>query len=182
MALTDYRIAALASHCSDRSIPMIPLIRRLDYVAGYLALGMLDEESDELEMIEGDDRMSAEVMGLRVDLYHQAKQWDLLLAVANALARLAPKDEQGWISWAFAFRELERVPEAQEVLLKAESIHGKSSATLHYNLACYACLLGNMEEAKSRLSTACKMDAQSKVDALDDPDLKAMWDDIVNLK
>ena len=67
---------------------MIPTIRRLGYVAGYLALGMLDEASDELEMIEGDDRMSAEVMRLRVDLYHQAKQWDLLLAVAKALALL----------------------------------------------------------------------------------------------
>jgi tetratricopeptide (TPR) repeat protein len=161
---------------------MIPNSRHLEYASGYLALGLLDEASDELEMIEGDDRMSADVMRLRVDLYHQAKQWDLLLAVARALARLAPEDEQGWISWAFALRELNRVSEAQEVLLKAVPIHGPSSAVLHYNLACYACLLGNMEEAKSRLSTACKMDAESKVDALDDPDLKAMWDDIANLK
>jgi len=161
---------------------MIPHSRHLEYASGYLALGLLDEASDELEMIEGDDRMSADVMRLRVDLYHQAKQWDLLLAVARALARLVPEDEQGWISWAFALRELNRVSEAQEVLLKAEPKHGPSSAVLHYNLACYACLLGNMEEAKSRLSTACKMDAESKVDALDDPDLKAMWDDIANLK
>jgi len=161
---------------------MIPHSRHLEYASGYLALGLLDEASDELEMIEGDDRMSADVMRLRVDLYTQAKEWDLLLAVAKALARIDPDDEQGWISWAFALRELERVPEAQEVLLKAEPIHGQSSATLHYNLACYACLLGNMEEAKSRLSTACMMDAENKTDALDDPDLKAMWDDIANMK
>jgi lipopolysaccharide biosynthesis regulator YciM len=161
---------------------MIPNSRHLEYASGYLALGLLDEASDELEMIEGDDRMSADVMRLRVDLYHQAKQWDLLLAVARALARLAPEDEQGWISWAFALRELQRVPEAQEVLVKAESIHGQSCATLHYNLACYACLLGNMEDAKNRPSTACKMEAVFKASALDDPDLSAIWDDIAEIE
>ena len=161
---------------------MVPTKRRLEYASGFLELGMLNEASDELEEIEGDARMSAEVMKLRVDLYHQAEDWELLLAVAKALSRLTPKDEQGWISWAYALRHLGRIPEAQNVLLKAESIHGDTSAVLHYNLACYACLTGDMKEAKSRLSTACKMDAQSKVDALDDPDLKAMRDDFANMK
>ena len=161
---------------------MTPTQRRLEYTSGYLALGMLNEASDELEKIEGDARMSAEVMELRVDLYHQAKDWELLLAVAKELARLCPKEKQGWISWAYALRELERVKEAQDVLLKSESMHGESSAVLHYNLACYACLLGDMDEAKSRLSTACKMEADFKTSALDDPDLSAMWDDIADLK
>lgn len=143
---------------------------------------MLNEASDELENIEGDARLSAEVMRLRVDLYHQAEDWELLLAVAKELVRLAPKDEQGWISWAYALRELERVSEAQDVLLKAEHTHGIASAILHYNLACYACLLGNMEDAKNRLSTACKMDAELRASALDDTDLEAMRDDIANLK
>jgi hypothetical protein len=68
------------------------------------------------------------------------------------------------------------------VLLKAEIIHGNTSATLHYNLACYACQLGDMEEAKRRLSIACKMHGEFKASALDDPDLEAMWDDIAALK
>ena len=68
------------------------------------------------------------------------------------------------------------------MLLKAEAIHGENSAILHYNLACYACQLGDIEEAKSRLSTACKMDPQFKATALDDPDLEAMWHEISNIK
>lgn len=153
-------------------------LRRLKHASGYLGLGMLNEAADELETIEGDDRLSADVMRLRVDLYMQAKQWDLLSAVARELARLSPEDETGWINWAYALRELNRVEEAKAVLLQAEPIHGPKSGVLHYNLACYHCLLGDLVEAKRRLSIACRADNQWKRAALDDPDLKAMWDDI----
>ncbi|MFX3681372.1 MAG: tetratricopeptide repeat protein [bacterium] len=142
---------------------------------------MLNEASDELEMIQGDEALSADVMRLRIDLYHQAKHWDLLEAVAKALVRLCPKDEQGWVSWAWATRRHKGIPEAKEVLLKAEPTIGDTSATLHYNLACYACQLGDMKEAKRRLSMACKMHPDFKASALDDPDLQPMWDDIATM-
>lgn len=45
---------------------MIPTFRRLEHFAGYLALGLLNEASDELEAIEGRDRLSAGVMSARV--------------------------------------------------------------------------------------------------------------------
>jgi len=133
-------------------------------------------------MIQGEEALSADVMRIRISLYHEAKHWDLLAAVASALTRLAPKEEQGWISWALALRKLKGVSEAQKVLSKAIPLHGDTCAVLHYNLACYACLLGNIEEAKRRLSTACKMDPHFKASALDDPDLQAMWDQISTIE
>lgn len=42
----------------------------------------------------------------------------------------------------------------------------------------YYCLLGDMMEAKRRPSMACEMDKQWKAAALDDSDLKVIWDDI----
>jgi hypothetical protein len=63
------------------------------------------------------------------------------------------------------------------VLLKAEMTLGDTCATLHFNLACYACQMGDMGEAKRRLETACKMQSEYKAIALDDLDLKPMWDD-----
>jgi hypothetical protein len=68
----------------------------------------------------------------------------------------------------------EWVKEAQDVLLKAEPLHGKKNSVLHYNLACYACLLGDMKEARQRLEIACKMDDKFKASALDDEDLRAL--------
>lgn len=161
---------------------MIPTSRRLEYASGYLELGMLEDASDELKMIEGSEALSADVMRMRIGLYHQAKNWDLLAAVASALTRLAPNDDQGWISWAYATRRLQGVAGAQEVLLKAIPLRGDTCAVLHYNLACYACLLGHIEEAKRRLSTALKMDPQFKATALDDPDLETMRPEIPNIE
>ena len=161
---------------------MIPTRRHLKYASGYLALGMLAEASDELEAIEGEDRLSPEVLFVRSDLYMKAKQWDLLLAVSRELVRKSPTHHEGWIGWAYALRELNRIEEAKAVLLEAEPIHGEKLALLPYNLACYTCLLGDLTAAKKWLARACQLDSHLKKAALADEDLKAMWDDIAAMK
>jgi len=57
------------------------------------------------------------------------------------------------------------------------------SATMRYNLACYECRLGRMEQAKEWLEKAFKLgDAkQMKLAALQDPDLGALWKETGNL-
>ena len=78
--------------------------QRLRYADGYLALGLLTDASDELELIEGEDRLSNEVLILRSDLYMQAKQWDLLEAMARELTQRDPNYEKGWIDRAYSLR------------------------------------------------------------------------------
>jgi tetratricopeptide (TPR) repeat protein len=160
----------------------IATARHLRQAVGYLSLGMLNEASAELEAIEGEDRLSVEVMAVRADLYMEAKQWDLLIAVTRELNRQRPCFGKGWIFRAFALRELNRVAEAKAVLLEAEPMHGEKCEVLHYNLACYHCLLGKLPEARERLRKACRMDKQWKEAALDDPDLKAIWGDVEAMK
>ena len=57
---------------------MIPTSRHLQYARGYIDLGMVNEASDELEAIDWDDRLKPEVLAMRVDLYHAAKNWELM--------------------------------------------------------------------------------------------------------
>lgn len=47
---------------------------------------------------------------------------------------------------------------------------------IHYNLACYECQLGNLDEAKGRLKQAFELEPELKVQALDDEDLHAVWE------
>lgn len=51
------------------------------------------------------------------------------------------------------------------------------NAILRYNLACYACQLGRLEEAKIWLREAFGLDEKQelKLLALEDPDLKPLW-------
>ena len=60
------------------------------------------------------------------------------------------------------------------VLWEAARIH-PDLAAISYNLACYARVLGNIDEAKALLKRACEMDAVFKITALDDPDLVAIF-------
>jgi tetratricopeptide (TPR) repeat protein len=150
--------------------------KRLEYAKGYIGLGLIKEASEELEAIEGAARRSTAVERVRVDLAQAAKQWDLVVNLARQVAGASPEDEQVWISWAYALRELQRIKEAREVLIKAEEMHGHKSAILHYNLACYACLLGYLEEANKRLKRAIKLDKSFEDECDKDPDLKALFD------
>jgi hypothetical protein len=120
---------------------------------GFVELCLLDEASDELELIGGEDRLSHEVMAVRANLYMAAKNWNLLIAVSREFARQCPRIDQGWIHWAYALRELGRIAEAKAVLLQAEPLHAKC-AVLHYNMACYECLFGDIPESRRRLPSA----------------------------
>ena len=148
--------------------------RRVQYALGYIGLGMMAEAEAELDAIVAEDRARAEVKSVRVDLHMAARQWRKVVIVASELARSRPETENAWIGWAYALRELNRIEEAKAVLLQAEPLHAESSAVLHYNLACYDALLGELDSARKRLARACKMDGQFKVAAQDDPDLEAL--------
>lgn len=51
---------------------------------------MVIEAGDELEAIDWDDRMTPEVLAIRVDLYQASRNWDLMAAIANHLAESYP--------------------------------------------------------------------------------------------
>ena len=161
---------------------MISTLRHLQYASGHIELGMFQEAVVELDAIRQSDQLRPEVISVRIDLHMHAKQWNRVIKFAQELSRLAPADDKGWISHAFALRELDLIDEAQAVLLEAEPRLKKECDILHYNLACYACLLGNKPEAKRRLTLAFKMDKFWKHEALEDPDLKTMRSMIVAMK
>ncbi len=114
-------------------------------------------------------------MDLRCDLYLAALNWELLLAVSRELIRARQSDEKGWIQTARALRELDRVPEARAVVTEAVHLHA-GCARLHYQLASCYCLLGDLALARESLRRACQLDTEFKTKALDDPDLRALWD------
>jgi Flp pilus assembly protein TadD len=152
--------------------------RHVNYALGYVALGLSREAANELEAIAPEDRFLPEVLAAQVELHLETKEWESLVSVGCELARKEPRNERGWIGWAFALRELNRIEEAKAVLLDAEHWHGKTSAVLHYNLACYHCLLGEIADARMRLETAFRMHAAFKSEALHDRDLERLWPEL----
>jgi tetratricopeptide (TPR) repeat protein len=143
--------------------------------SGYLELGMLDDAANALEEIHPDDKPRKEVLYAQVGLYVASKKWKMAAAVAGHIVKAEPENPRAWINLAYLVRRAENVEEAETVLLKARDWHPKN-ALIAFNLACYASVAGRMEEAKVRLLHAIDLDKDIRWLALDDKDLRPLWD------
>ena len=138
---------------------------------------MFLDANAELEEIDPEVRHVPEVLEIRVQIYQALKKWELMQTVAKKLAEYDAKNPQWAISWAYAARRADSIQAAKRILLEAVEQHPQH-ALMHYNLACYECQLGDLEVGKTRLEHALKIDPQLRVMALDDEDLKPLWDQI----
>lgn len=149
----------------------------LNAAEGWFDLGDLESASNELEEISPEFRADPVVLIMRYQIYHAAKRWDAVIAIANTLIQKLPTIANGWIYGSYALHELKRTQEAYDFLLPAVEKFPKLWV-VPYNLACYACQLGKMEEAMNRLEQAINLgrkDNDIRLDALKDPDLEPLW-------
>lgn len=151
---------------------------------GWLELGNVVEARAELAQISAARQEHPDVLELRWSLAAEQKRWEEALEVARALLRRAPKRSSGWLHQAYALR---RVPDggvqkAWEALLPAFGKFPKE-ATIPFNLSCYACQLGQLEAARDWLARAVAVSGKEKVMAmaLNDSDMKPLWDEIRQL-
>ena len=148
--------------------------RHLQAALGYLTLGMHQDAWDELENLPPELRTDVAVLELRIQIYQLLGKWEPARILAESLALKFPENPIWWIHWAYSLRREKNVREAQGVLWHAVQIH-PVFAPIVYNLACYACVLGQMEDARSLLERAFLLDPNFKATALDDPDLEAIF-------
>ena len=153
---------------------MTGLKRRLDAAHGFITLGMYQDAWDELENLPPEFRADDVVLALRIEIYQGLEQWESCRVLAESLAGRSPENPGWWLSWSFAIRREQSVGAARAVLRKAAAIH-PDVALIAYNLACYACVLGETGEAKELLKRAFAMDEGCRKMALDDPDLEPLW-------
>ena len=151
----------------------------LSAAVGWLGLGNWHEANEELEKITLALRAHPEVLEIRWIIYAKAEKWDQCVDIGNALIIVAPDRSFGWIHRSFALHCLKRTQEALDSLIPA-AFHFPNEWHIRYNLACYACRLGNYKEAREWLKFAFDLgDAkQIKLLALADPDLEPLWNDI----
>jgi tetratricopeptide (TPR) repeat protein len=144
---------------------------------GYVELGMFQEAGDQLENIDPFNRAAPEVLAVRIAVYHGLKKWELMQEVAKRLAEFQPNDIQWTISLAYATRRIDSIQAAKEILLNAESRFPKE-AIIKYNLACYFCQTEDLEIAKNYLKRTFEIDSNWRLQALDDEDLRPLWDSL----
>jgi hypothetical protein len=60
---------------------------------------------------------------MRVDLYHAAKNWELMRDIAKHLAEGYPDRSDNWMHWAYALREMDQIEEAKDVALRGLELY-----------------------------------------------------------
>ena len=165
------------------SLPVKPLeppdTFHLSAAIGWLGLGNWHEANEELEKITPALRIHPDVLEIRWLIHAKAEKWDLCVDIGNALVKAVPDRSFGWLQRSFALHVLKRTQEALDTLSIA-AFHFPNDWQIRYNLACYACQLGNHKEAQEWLRLAFSMGnaKQVKLMALNDPDLEPLWKEI----
>lgn len=154
---------------------MIAPETHLAYAAGYLELGLRAEARAELADLPPAFLASPPALALRLEIAMADSAWEEVIALAPELVAHDTADERPWIAWAYALREKERVAEARETLLAGARLIAKPTLVVDYNLACYACLLGEFEEARRLLASVIARDKSWRAIAREDPDLAALF-------
>ena len=143
---------------------------------GWLELGCHLDANEELEKVSPLFRAHPHALLVRWQIYAKAKKWDMCLEIGRALTELAPANPQSWISYANSLHFTGQTPQAYDIAEQSLKLHPKDW-TLRYNLACYACQLGRIDEASSHLAKAIELGPRKFVQeqALADSDLEPLW-------
>jgi predicted Zn-dependent protease len=147
--------------------------RRLLAAQGYCELRMFDDALEEVSSLPPETQRNPMVVEMRLVILMQARRWAEALAVSLELCQLRPEGTSGFIHAAFCLHEQGDTVAAKKKLLEGPECLAQE-ANYHYNLACYECVLGNLEEARRHLTTSFALDPKYKEFAKTDPDLRAL--------
>lgn len=149
---------------------------------GWFELGSTRDAEAELVQLTPSAQDHPAVLELRWQMQARAKQWEACVDIARSITKAVPKEALGWIHLSYALHELKRTQEAWDNLIAIAEKHSKEP-TIRYNLACYACQLGDLPEARRWLKKAFALGRkkETKQMALEDPDLKPLWLEIAEL-
>jgi tetratricopeptide (TPR) repeat protein len=151
-----------------------PLERHLTEAVGYLELGILQDAWDSLEEIPAEQRHLPPVLQVRLEIYRRMEKYEGMATIAEHLTKALPEDSQNWISLAYAQRRYLDLQTAEKTLLEAQK-RFPEEATIPFNLACYACQMGRLDEAREKLAKAIEMEPSFKKAGIEDEILKAIW-------
>jgi hypothetical protein len=141
---------------------------------GWLDLNNSLEAADELAKVASESLVHPDALEVQWKVLAAGGKWAASLLVADAITKITPERSSGWIMKSLALRGLDRIQEAFDVLLPLLNKFEHVPA-IGYDLACYACRLGRVDEAWCWLEKACKADGRFQTMALSDLDLKPLW-------
>jgi Flp pilus assembly protein TadD len=146
---------------------------------GWLELDQSSEADLELACISPAGRARPEVLDLRWRIEVARQDWVAATDTASRVVEIAPWLVSGWIHRSYSLHELHRTREAWDLLLPAAD-RFPTNSIVPYNLACYACQLGDLASARHWLRRTAELKGADELRRMihDDPDLACLRDEV----
>jgi len=158
----------------------ILLQKALTYANGYRELGMHDHALKELDALEPLLSGERDAERMRLAVLMEAERWRKALPIANKLAATDTSEPDNLINLAYVTRRAKTLREAQVILQRAAK-RFPLKAIVHYNLSCYAACQDRLEEARTHLVEALRLDPSYRKLAEEDSDLGPLQSWIASL-
>ena len=157
---------------------LAPDAHHFNAAVGWLELGNRVEARAELASVSPENLHHPLVLELRWSLDAEEKKWDAALVTAQEIIAALPDDAAGWLHCAYALRRA-KAGGLEKALAFLEPTADKfpNEPVIAFNLACYACQLNQLDEARQWLKRASEIGGEKKIQfmALADDDLKPLW-------
>jgi tetratricopeptide (TPR) repeat protein len=149
--------------------------KRIEAAMGYFELGMLNDATQELEVLGHRERLS--VLSVWSAALRMARRWPEMLSLTRKMVELYPDEAECWISLADATRNSGSLPEGLSLLETAHE-HFPNDGHILFQIACYCCQLGRLDEARNAVRRAVSCNRVWKKVAIQDRDLTLLWPEI----
>jgi tetratricopeptide (TPR) repeat protein len=153
------------------------LQRRLLAASGFAELSLFQEAVQELEELPETSKELPLVLAVWLEVYQHWQKWSEAESVALRLLEMEPEEPSWPIALAYATRRARGLVFANEILLQAGEKF-PNCGIIQFNLACYAAQLGQLDEARQRLSRAVELDQEFASMAKTDADLEPIREEV----
>ena len=151
-------------------------VRAIHSARGYLELRMAQDARRELETLSAHERTDPGTILFRIRILLYEEKWQLAENMARNAYALHPDDHEFIVQRIFALYQLGHTKDARKLLrLTPRWLH--NSGLLHYNLACYEALIGDVATARECAKAAFALNPALSCRAKRDPDLRAALGD-----
>jgi tetratricopeptide (TPR) repeat protein len=148
--------------------------KHIEAAEGWLELGNFLEAVRELDLLSKNCRSHPEALEVRWRIFSAGRLWNQCLEIAEALTEAAPERAGSWLCLAHTLHQLDETEGAYQTLLEVVGEFAADGEML-YQLACYACLLGEKVDAQQWLQEAIEAGGmEMKKRARANPDLRTM--------
>ncbi len=160
----------------------------LSAAVGWLMLSNPLEAEEELGKITPRLRIHPDVLEVRWQIHARAEQWKACVEIASAIIVMASDRPSAWIHHSYALRRLSSggLQAAFDALYPAVRKF-PCEPLIPFNLSCYTCQMGLLEDACDWLRRAFALATRTgtkkrfKHMALDEPDLEPLWRKIIQI-